>query len=246
MPAGGLHSYLLAYISELLRHVLAGRGLMLLLDTFLLYRDKAGVKQRIAPDLLLMPFRFPPPSAYDLDVEPPPRCVIEVTSPKSHLSDMEKKLPFYLNLGISTYLVIDAITPQATVRPEIKMRLWRSAGGQPREVAPDAQGRLALPEMGLIILAQGQQVRFIDEATGEMLVDMGQLLAALATEREAYQAERQARLEAETRAEAETARAEAETAARLEAEERAKAEAARRVELEAQLRALQDRLSGQD
>ena len=104
MPGGGLHGQLLAYLMELLRATLKARGLMLLMDTFMLYRDKQGIKQRIAPDLLLMPFRFPPPSAYDLDVEPPPLCVVEVTSTKSHFRDLQQKVPFYLGLGIPFYL----------------------------------------------------------------------------------------------------------------------------------------------
>jgi Uma2 family endonuclease len=204
MPAGGLHGQLLAYIIELLRHVLEARGLMLLLDTFLLYRDEAGVKQRIAPDLLLMPFRFPPPSAYDLDREPPPGCLIEVTSPKSHLSDLEEKVSFYLNLGVSTYLVIDAITPRSELRSEIELHLWRSVEGQARKIAPDAQGRLALPEMGLSVSAQGQRISFMDAASGEVLLDMGQLLVALEAEREARrEAEARAEVEAQARREAE-------------------------------------------
>ncbi len=92
MPAGGLHGRLLSYISELLRSFLEARGLMLLTDLFLLYRDSNGIKQRIGPDMLLMPFRSPPPSAYDLDIEPLPMGVAEVTSPKSRLKDMNKKL----------------------------------------------------------------------------------------------------------------------------------------------------------
>jgi len=71
-PAGGLHGQLVPYIIELLRYWLKQQGLMFLFDTFLLYRDAEGVKRRIAPDLILMPYRDEPPSAYDLDVETPP------------------------------------------------------------------------------------------------------------------------------------------------------------------------------
>jgi len=95
MPAGGLHGRLLAYILEILRNFIEAQGLMLLADTFMLYRDSKGTKRRISPDLLLMPFRFPPPSAYDLDTEPPPLCVAEITSPKSRLNDLKNKLAFY-------------------------------------------------------------------------------------------------------------------------------------------------------
>jgi Uma2 family endonuclease len=193
MPAGGLHGHILTYMMELLRHILETRGLMLLVDTFMLYRDEDGVKQRISPDFLLMPFRFPPPSSYDLDVEPPPPLVVEITSPKSHASDLERKVGFYLGLGIPAYLVIDAITPGQRPRRQIELHLWRLAAGQVRKAPPDAEGGLVLPEMGLRILAQGQQLKLVDEVTGEVLRDMG-------AERRARQAERRGRQEAEGRA----------------------------------------------
>jgi Uma2 family endonuclease len=193
MAAGGLHGQLLGYIVELLRHRLETRGLMLLIDTFLLYRDAQGVKQRIAPDLLLMPFRFPPPSAYDLDGEPPPSLVVEVTSPKSHLADLEDKVGFYLDLGIPAYLVIDAITPNHRLRRQIQLHLWRLNNGRHQAIVADNDGGFTLPEMGVRLLAEGQRLRFSDLASGEVALDMGELLAAL-------EMERQARLHAEAEA----------------------------------------------
>jgi Uma2 family endonuclease len=218
MPAGGLHGQLLAYIVELLRHTLKERGLMLLLDVFLLYRDAQGVKQRIGPDLWLMPFRFPPPSAYDLDVEPPPLFIIEVTSPQSRLADLETKVPFYLNLGVSLYLVLDAITAQGQPRQHFQLHAWRLVGGRPQKIRPDSQGSLILSDVELKVMARGQRLSFMDTVTGELLFDMEQLMVALQSERQARWGEHQARLEAEARAEAETQRAEAEAEARRAAE----------------------------
>lgn len=220
MPAGGLHGQLVAYLIELLRHVLQGHGLMLLIDTFLLYRDEAGVKQRIAPDLLLMPYRFPPPSAYDLDDEPPPLLVMEVTSPKSHRADLEEKSHFYLHLGISSYLAIDAITSTGRLRRTIGLRLWQRSGGIPQEVPADEEGGFALPALGVRIVADGQRIRFLDLGSGEALLDSGEMLAALEAERRARLAEREARLIERTARFAERAarlRAERELA-RLQAE----------------------------
>ncbi|MCE7986219.1 MAG: Uma2 family endonuclease [Caldilinea sp. CFX5] len=175
MPAGGLHGKLLAYIVELVRHTLEEKGLMFLIDTFLLYRDENNVKQRIGPDLLLMPFRDPPPSAYDLETEALPRCVVEVTSPKSRLNDLERKAGFYLNLGIPAYLAIDAITANKQVRKQIILRLWRLVDGEGQEVKADAQGGFTLPEMGMRIYAEGQRLRFVDLATGKVTLDSGEL-----------------------------------------------------------------------
>jgi Uma2 family endonuclease len=238
MPAGGLHGQLLGYLMELLPTVLKQRGLMLLLDVFILYRDEVNVKRRIGPDLLLIPLRDPPPSAYDLDDEPPPLCVIEVTSPKSHRADLERKAPFYAGLGIPTYLVIDAITSRGTPRQQIGLSAWRMVAGQSQPMAPDAGGRLLLPEMGLRIEAQGRRLVFVDEMTGRFLFNMEELLATLERERAARRRarlarrwERQmrlqehaARLQAEARAAEEAARAA--DAIRAQAEEAARAAAA--------------------
>jgi len=88
MPAGGLHNEILTYIAEILRYFFKTRGLRFLADTFMLYRDSQGIKQRVAPDFMVIPFRHPPPSAYDLETEPAPLAIMEITSPKSHMKDM--------------------------------------------------------------------------------------------------------------------------------------------------------------
>lgn len=216
MPAGGLHGQLLAYIVELLRHHLKTHGLMFLIDTFLFYRDDVHIKQRVAPDLLLMPFRFPPPATYDLDLDPPPLFVAEVTSPNSHLTDLTDKVAFYLGLGISTYLVIDAITPSNQMRKQIALHLWRLVDGVPQVMLPDAEGGFALPELGFRILAEGQRLQFVDLVTSEVALDSSELIAALTVERRARLTEQRARLtaqrtqqverEARLKAEAEVAR----------------------------------------
>jgi hypothetical protein len=192
MPAGGLHGQLLTYVTEVVRAPLEKQGLMLLVDTFLLYRDPNRKKQRVAPDLLLMPHQFPAPSAYDLDLLPPPRCLVETTSPRSRFKDLEGNVPFYFGLGVETYFVIDAITPQKTLRSPIKLHLWRKTPGQPyQEVPPDGAGYFLLPEIKLKIAAQQQRLIFADAVTGEVLRDGGQLSDAL------KEAEQRANVEAQ-------------------------------------------------
>ncbi len=219
MPAGGLHGQLLAYLVEVLRATLKERGLMLLLDTFLLYRDKQGIKQRIAPDLLLMPFRFPPPSAYDLDLEPPPLSVVEVTSPKSHLNDLHHKVPFYFSLGISTYLVIDAVTPRSQLREQIELHLWQLIDGQLSKI--ETQGEYLIPQMGLTIAAQGQQLYFTESATGKVLLNGEQWREALQMETQRANMETQRANKATQWAEMETQRADCEAQRADQAEQRA-------------------------
>jgi len=87
MPAGGLHGQLLAYIMEILRTPLEDRERMFLMDTFMLYRNRKGVKQRFAPDLLLMPFRFPRPPRMTWTGSRRPSSWRRSPLPKVHLKD---------------------------------------------------------------------------------------------------------------------------------------------------------------
>lgn len=185
MPAGGLHGYFLSYILELLRHLLEKQGQMLLLDVFLLYRDGEGTKRRIAPDLILTPHQFPPASTWDLDHAAPPNLVIEVTSPKSHLADKEAKVELYQQLGIKSYLVIDAITPGSKMRRQISLHYWQMENSILLPVTPDEDDGFALEAIKTHIAASGQALRFVDMTSGELLRDSGQLREELNKEQEA-------------------------------------------------------------
>lgn len=185
MSAGGPHNQLLAHIMEILRWFLAQRRLMFLMDVLLFYRDETGRKQRIAPDLMLMPLRQPPPSAYDLDVEPPPTLVVEVTSPSSRLSDLHRKKAFYESLGVNSYLVIDAVTPGDSYRKQFHLYLWRREEGELEVVTPDESDGFTLPELEVHIGVADQQIVFTDLVTGELLRDATRWEADLLAEREA-------------------------------------------------------------
>jgi Uma2 family endonuclease len=228
MPQGGLHGLLSAYICELLRSYLKEQNFMLLQDPFLLYRDKQQIKQRLAPDLLLMPFRFPPPLSYDMDVEQvPPPCVIEITSPDSHQKDLDDNKILYMSLGISTYLVIDAINPKGELRPQIELQGWRLINGNTMEIIPDRESCLVLPEMRLRVSAEGQKLFFIDRVTGNRLFNSTELKRALESEvQRAEIAEQRADIEAQ-RADIEAERANLAEQREAKARQAAEAEIAR-------------------
>ena len=235
MPQGGPHGLLSAYICELLRSYLKEQNFMLLQDPFLLYRDIQNIKQRIAPDLLLMPFRFPAPPSYDMDVEPPPTCVVEITSPDSHQKDLDDNKMLYMGLGISTYLVIDAITPSGKLRTQMKLRVWQLINGNTVEMMPDWEGCLVLPEMGLKVGASGQKLFFIDRITGSRLFNSTELKQALQSEVQRAEMEAQrAEMEAQ-RADIEARRAKAEAKRANIAEQRAAEEAKARYAAEAEI-----------
>jgi len=71
--------------------------------------------------------------------------------------------------------VIDAVTPKAQLRERIQIHLWRKTGENIREIMPDAEGYLTLPEMNLKLKSEKQQIIFRDAISGEMLHDTGQL-----------------------------------------------------------------------
>jgi Tfp pilus assembly protein PilN len=133
-----------------------------------------------------MPFCFPPPSAYDLDEAPPPACVVEVTSIKSRVRDLERKVPLYLGLGISSYIAIDAVTTRQQLRKQIELHGWGLIDGRHCKMTPAADGSLPLTAMGLRIRALGQRIMFNDAETGELLLDSEQLHAVLQAERQAH------------------------------------------------------------
>jgi colicin import membrane protein len=235
MPQGGPHGQLSSYLSELLRSYLEKQELMLLFDSFMLYRDQSGIKQRIGPDLLLMPLQKPAPSSYDLDIEPPPSLLVEITSPESHDKDLDENVSLYASLGIKTYLVIDLMVPhQDQVREQIELHLFERVKGRLVEKSPDHEGYLTLPEMGLKIKAEAQQIILVDKLTGEVLLDVTELKEALESEVEkAKEAKRQALYEKQRvtqeaqRANAAEQRAQTEAKRAVQEKQRAQTEAKR-------------------
>ncbi len=210
MPAGGPHGINLVSVVEFLRKFLENKGIGLLVDTFILYRDDEGIKQRMAPDLMVMPFRSPAPSSYDLDHEPPPLAVTEITSPKTRRVDMDDKVSLYAGLGISTYLVIDLFTSGGKPREKTGLHLWRKTRGRVRKMRADAEGWLWAPEMRTKVKVRGTNLIFADIETGEILCDTDQLRQQVKQEKQrADQAENRAGQETELR-KRETARAERE------------------------------------
>ncbi len=238
MPAGGLHNEILTYIAEILRYFFKTRGLRFLADTFMLYRDSQGIKQRVAPDFMVIPFRHPPPSAYDLDTEPAPLAVMEITSPKSRVKDMHEKVDFYANLGIPACLVIDSITSGGILRKQVELHLWRQIQDRFRKIQFDAEGYLTVPEMKVKIKAQGQNLIFTDIITGEILCDVGQMQQrvdkeAILRKQASERADKEARLHKQA-----SERADKEARLHKQALELAKQEKQRAERLTAKLREL--------
>ncbi|MFL5802498.1 MAG: Uma2 family endonuclease [Roseiflexaceae bacterium] len=215
MPAGRFHNMYLQILAEMLSPLLERLKLILAIDVFLFYRDWEGRKQRVAPDALIAAAMDlddqQKGGSYNLDDEPLPRCVIEVTSPKSVLADHDGKRLFYAWLGIHEYLLLDIVHPEDPehLRDQIDVYLWRLTDGVPAAVPPDTEGFVLLESIGVRLRADGRQLVFQVAETGEMLHTVIELTTLLADAEQRAESSDQARTAAEQRAtdaEAELAR----------------------------------------
>lgn len=197
MPKGHAHATLVFQISGMLGHIIEKRDLMFLGDSFALYRDPNGIKQRVAPDLLVISYQAEVPYFYDMDVTPPPLMVIEVTSPDNHVSELEKKSSFYFGLGIPTYLLIDAVTPDSKLHEQIDLHLWKTISGKMQRVQVNQHEYCPLPGLGIGIKAKKQELFFKDLESNKIVRDAGELARMLEREQQTKEVERQARIQAE-------------------------------------------------
>jgi Uma2 family endonuclease len=203
MPAGRFHNLYLQTLVEMLKPLLVRLKLIIAIDTFLIYRDWEGRKQRVAPDALIAAAiesdDRPRSGAYHLDEEPLPSCVIEITSPKSVLADLNNKRLFYAWLGIHEYLALDVVQSEdpELLRDQIDVYLWRLVDGVPVAVPPDAEGFVLLESIGVRLRIDGQQLLLQVAETGEVLHTTVELTTLLAKTEQARTAAEQRAVDAE-------------------------------------------------
>jgi hypothetical protein len=168
-----------------------------------------------------------------------PVLLMEITSPETRDNDVGIKVSHYHRAGVPLYLIVDRRRPEGPV----ELIGYRHTPQRYEPLAPDAQGRLPLGPLGLLLGVRGNRVVLYDAATGEELGDLeGEQRARAAAEARAREQEAARAAEAHARAAAE-ARARQEETARQAAEARAhEQEAAARQAAEAQLAELQARL----
>lgn len=186
-----------------------------------------------SPDLAIIPDVADPAvrrTEFNVAVEGTrPQVIMEVVSPTTRSNDVETKLAHYYHYRVPVYVIVD----QADDDAPLELIGYRRSRRRYARIAPEADGRLAVPELGILLGVQDDRVVAYDEATGEEIGDYVAVSDALAAE--------QARAEAaEGRAKAVETLANEQT--RLAADERARADAAaQRVrQLEAELLRLQN------
>lgn len=220
MPAGFVHNDSLGDMRSEIKGVAKERGWLLYMDNFLLYRNKKNIRNRVAPDLLIVPYRDDKllTSSYDIETQPLPLCAIEIVSPSSEEKDGAIHALYVEYLKIPTCVVIWLIDGNGDPLENPSIDVWHRHPATGRAIAatPDDEGKYYLPELQLSIGLKDKSVYFVDEVTGETLADVS--------------AERQMRQAAEQQVEQEQRKHHAERIAREAAQKRAGAE---RIEREA-------------
>ena len=196
----------------------------------LIYYEEGNPKARAAPDVFVVfgvPKRKRP--TYLLWKEGKvPVFVLEVASPGTWREDEGRKAKLYERLGVREYWQYDPTGEYLGLH--LKGRRLVAGRYEPQPVVESLDGTLLLRSetLGLDLRVKGEEMHFVDPATGDRLLNLREQDAA----RRAAVSRADA---AETRADAEAARADA-------AETRAHRERAARLAAEAELATLRARL----
>jgi colicin import membrane protein len=157
-----------------------------------------------------------------------PVLVIEIVSPSTRPHDLRAKRRLYYRVGVQKYVLVDR-GPQN--RDPVRLLGYQRGPHGWRQLRPDAQGRLDLAPVGMVLGSADDRPWLYDAVTGIRAPDRTEWQQVLTTTETRAQA-------AETRAQAAETRAQA-------AETRAQEEAQARATLEARVQALEAQLRRQ-
>ncbi len=145
----------------------------------------------------------------------PPCWVIEVTSRKTRLEDLNRKKSLYERLGIEEYFLYDP--REEYLDPPLQG--YRLSGGRYQPISPEPDGSLVSRVLGMVLSWDDSGLCLIDARTGETLLSPAEEKAAreAAEERAVEEAEKRRAAEMALRAAEE--RADREAASRRAAEE---------------------------
>jgi Uma2 family endonuclease len=185
---------------------------------FFLCYEEGNPRAHVSPDVLLAKGirKEKKRPNYLLWEERPPSLVVEVTSRSTRDEDLGRKKDLYQWMGVEEYILFDPFGEY--LRPPVQG--FRLEGGRFRPIRQEKDGMLVSRTTGLRFKPEGERLRLVDLATGELLRWPEEVEAAYVL--------------AEKRA--------LEEAARRVAEERLIEEAAARRAAEERIRALEEEL----
>jgi Uma2 family endonuclease len=171
-----------------------------------------------------------------------PTLIIEITSPKTRMVDLEDKLDEYEQVGVPYYIIVDVRQRRRGVQRQIQG--WQLTPDGYAPLAPNEHGWLWLAPVGVWLAVTSANLVCYDQ-DGALIENYANVVKARRVEARA-RAEAEARAQAEARARAEAeARAQAEARARAQAEAHAAEEARQRASLQERLRELEELLRRQ-
>ena len=105
-----------------------------------------------------------------------PGFVVEVTSDTTRNEDLRKKKDLYEQLGVEEYFLFDPLDDY--LRP--RLQGYRLLDGQYEPIPTSIDGSLPSRTTGLRLKPEGENLRLIDEATGERLLFVDEIDEELA------------------------------------------------------------------
>ena len=195
MAETDLHRDEMVYVIEGLRLHFRNEPDVYVSGNILLYYVKGDPTSSVSPDGLVakgLPHAKERRDVYKVWEEGrPPSWVIEVTSRKTRLVDLNRKKELYERLGIEEYFLYDP--REEYLDPPLQG--YRLAQGRYQAVAPEADGALFSRVLNMFLTWNEAGLRLIDARTGEVVLTRSE-------EREAFEAalrEAQGRLAQEAR-----------------------------------------------
>lgn len=203
MGETGFHITLITHLLSMLREFFRDRPDVYVGANMFVYYEEGNPTKNVAPDVFVV---FGTSKAerrtwqiWEEGVGP--HVVFELTSKGTWSEDLGTKKGLYEWLGVREYFVFDPLGEYLSP----VLRGFRLTDGGYREIEPAViEGGLQLTSkvLGLLIRAEGSELRLVDQATGERLLPPPDLAAALREAERRVRDEATARQAAEARAEA--------------------------------------------
>lgn len=186
MAESDLHREVMTDLIHALKTRYIGEPNVYVAGNLLLYYVEGDPRKSVAPDVLVT-WGIPKGhrKTYLLWKEGrAPGFVIEVTSDSTRTEDLGKKKDLYLQLGVEEYILFDPLGDYLHPR----LQGYRLVLGRYQPAPLEADGSLLSRTTGLRLRIEGQNLRLIDEMTGERLLFVEEeRVARLAAEERAVQ-----------------------------------------------------------
>jgi Uma2 family endonuclease len=170
MAETDLHRDEMTYVIEALQEHFRAAPDVYVSGNLLLYYVEGEPRYSISPDALVTKGLADAKIRRDIyklwEEGRPPCWVMEVTSRSTRQEDLRKKKDLYRQLGVEEYFLFDP--REEYLEPSLQgHRLIGGPGGEYRPIAPEDDGSLLSPVLGVLFRREGEGLRLFDARTGE-------------------------------------------------------------------------------